>query len=199
MKDINRLVRSGLVLSLLLAGLAGCALEAPLPSTGYLPANAFAGHVIGEDPAMAAMSEATWDFAHPRAMQGRPSEMALAVASLDALAGQFSTGGRWIGMNWLAKQQMLQAREAVRAVLGIKPGTPSQTVIDSMVTISHALQHGDRKAALAAAGAPEFTFSPTRVLDILAHFPPVPIANQATMAANRDFFPGGSGMPPFNR
>lgn len=191
-------VRTVLLLCPLLIGLAGCALERKPPTTGYLPANAFAGRVIGEDPAIAATSEATWDFAHPHAMQGQASEMALAVASLDAMAGQFSTSGRWLGMNSLTKQQMLQARQAVRAVLGIKQDAPSQTVVDSMVTIAHALRHGDRKAALAAARGREFTDSPARTLSILAHFPPVPIANQATAAASRDLFPGG-GMPPFTQ
>lgn len=190
-----QLFRSVLMMTVLAAGLAGCGLERPLPSTGYLPANAFSGRVIGEDPAIAATNEATWAFGHPRAMQGRPSEMALAVASLDAMAGQFSTNGRWLSMNSLAKLEMLEARRAVRQVLGIVPGTPSQTVIDSMVTISLALQHGDHKTALAAARGAEFIYPPKRTLEILAHFPPVPIANRATNFASRYLYPGdGPGL-----
>lgn len=194
-----KLVCSLMFLSTLIAGLTGCALVTPPPSTGYLPSDAFAGRIIGEDPAIAATNEATWAFAHPRAMQGRPSEMALAVASLDAMAGQFTTRGRWLDMNPLAKREMLQAREAVRAVLGIRQDTPSQTLINSMVTISHALQHGNRKAALVAAKGPEFTYPPERTLAILDHFPPVPIANQATAFASRYLYPGGGGFGPFSR
>lgn len=191
--------RSGILIAVLAAGLAGCAMEAPLPSTGYLPADAFAGQVRGDqDTAFIATNEATYAFSHPGRMQGRPSEMALAVASLDAIAGQYSTNGRWLGMNSLTKLEMLDARRAVRQVLGIAPGTPSQTVINSMMTISFALRHGDRKAALAAAHAPEFTYPPERTLDILAHFPPVPVANRATRSASRYLFPGG-GPGPFMR
>ncbi|MFT2094601.1 hypothetical protein ACMS1Z_07910 [Acidiphilium multivorum] len=190
---MHQAIRSSLFIGLVSLGLSGCALETPPPSTGYLPANAFDGRVIGEDPAIAATNEARWSFTHPKAMQGRPAEMALAVASLDAMAGQFATGGRWVSMNSLAKLQMLRARRAVRAVLGIRPGTPSQTVINSMVTISLALRHGNRPAALAAAKGAEFTLPPPRTLSILAHFPPVPIAAEATIFASRYLFPGGGG------
>ena len=195
---MRQVIRSTIFITLISLGLAGCALEAPPPSTGYLPANAFDGRVIGEDPAIAATNEAQWSFTHPAAMQGRPAEMALAVASLDAMAGQFATGGRWISMNGLAKLQMLRARQAVRAVLGIRPNAPSQTVINSMVTISLALRHGDRPAALAAAKGAEFTLPPPRTLSILAHFPPVTIAAEATTFASRYLFPGG-GSPFFSR
>ncbi|WP_174502635.1 hypothetical protein [Acidiphilium sp. C61] len=187
--------RSALALALLGLSLAGCALVTPPPSTGYLPANAFDGRVTGEDPAIAATNEARWAFSHPAAMQGRPAEMALAAASLDAMAGQFSTVGRWLGMNNLTKLQMLHARKVVRAELGIRPDTPSQTVIDALVTISLDLRHGDRKAALAAANGSEFTLPPRRTLAILAHFPATPVAERATAAASRDLYPGGS--PPF--
>lgn len=186
------LFRFGFLIAVLAAFLGGCALETPPPSTGYLPADAFAGRVIGDqDTAFIATNEAAYAFGHPGAMQGRASEMALAVASLDAIAGQFTTDGRWLDMNPLAKIDMLDARRAVRRVLGIAPGTASQTVIDSMITISQALRHRDRKAALAAARGPEFTYPPERTLEILGHFPPVPVANQATSFARRYLLPGG--------
>ncbi len=191
----HRMFRSALALVVIGLFLAGCAMVTPPPSTGYLPANAFDGRVIGEDPAIAATNEARWAFSHPAAMRGRPAEMALAAASLDAMAGQFSTVGRWLGMNSLTKLEMLRARKVVRAELGIRPGAASQTVIDALVTISLDLRHGDRTAALAAAGGPAFTLPPRRTLAILAHFPATPIAERATAAASRDLYPGGS--PPF--
>lgn len=190
--------RLALFVPLLALGLGGCGLETPSPSTGFLPANAFAGSVIGEDPAIAATNEATYAFAHIGAMQGKPAEMALAVASLDAMAGQFATGGRWLGMNDLAKLDMLRARSQVRRVLGIAPGTSSQIVIDAMVTVSHALKRGDRAAARAALRAPGFTFKPRHTLHSLAHFPRVPSANYATAFASRYLYPGGGGSPFFN-
>lgn len=171
---------------------AGCALESPIPSTGYLPKDTFE-NVIGQDPAITATQTATFAFAHPAAMQGRPAEMALAVASLDAMAGQFSTVGRWSSMSPLAQMEMLQARTQVRAILGIAPDVPSQTVIDALVGAAHALDRGNRAGAERALTEPGFSMPPQRMLALLGHFPAVPIANQATMLASRYLYPGGGG------
>lgn len=191
----HRLALRAVALTLML-GLAGCALEAPGPSVGYMPLNSFAHSVVGEDPAIAAIDDATFAFAHPQAMQGHPARMALAVASLDAMAGQFATGGRWLGMNSLAKQQMLQARLAVRARLGIPADAPSQAVVDDLVGASQALDRGDQAGAVQALTSPDFTRGPRRTLALLAHFPPMPIANHATMFASNYLFPGGSALGP---
>ena len=180
----------------LVLGLAGCALEAPGPSVGTMPVNSFAHSAVGEDPAIAAIDDATFAFAHPQAMQGHPARMALAVASLDAMAGQFATGGRWLSMNSLAKQQMLQARLAVRARLGIPADAPSQDVVDDLVGASQALDRGDQAGAVQALTSPYFTRGPRRTLALLAHFPPMPIANHATMFASNYLFPGGSALGP---
>lgn len=185
------------IVALPLLALAGCALT-PAPSTGYLPADTFGNRIIGEDPAIAATDAATYAFAHPGAMRGRPAKMALAVASLDAMAGQFATGGRWLGMNSLAQQQMLAARSRVRRILGIVPGTPSQTVIDAMVGAAHQLRRGNRPGALDALASPGFSLPPTQTLAILTDFPPVSLANHATMFASQYLYPGGGGLSPFN-
>ncbi len=187
------LIAAGFAVAL---GLSGCALEQPGPSVGYMPTNSFSHTAIGEDPAIAAIDDATSAFAHPRAMQGHPARMALAVASLDAMAGQFATGGRWLSMNSLAKQQMLEARSAVRRQLGIVPGTPSQTVVDDLVGASQALGRGDQAGAVQALTSPAFTLGPARTLALLAQFPAMPIANHATMFASRYLFPGGSAFGP---
>jgi hypothetical protein len=180
-----------LPLLLICASLAGCGLETPPPSTGTMPPNAFGNAIIGEDPAMAAANDATWVFAHPARVQGKPAEMALAAASLDAMAGQFSTSPRWARMDTLVKLQMLQARSKVRRILGVRPGAPSQAVIDALVAASHALHRNDEPAALAALSAPVFTLPPARTLAILAHFPYVPLANHATAFASQYLYPGG--------
>jgi hypothetical protein len=173
--------------------LSGCALEGPQPSTGFMPLNAFGQSVIGQDPTIATFNQALFAFTHPKMMRNRPAEMALAVASLDAMAGQFSTGGRWMTFDPIAKIQMLQARTRVRAILGIPDTAPSQAVINQLVTVSHALDAGDQAAALAALSGGVFTRPAAQTLALLTHFPYVPIANHAVMSANADLFPGGGG------
>lgn len=176
------------VVPLVCLALGGCLHVAPAPSTGYLPADAFSTIAPGQDPAMAAVQEALVAFAYPARMQGRPAEMALAIASLDAMAGQFSTSGRWIGMDAITQQEMLDARAEVRGILGVPETAPSQSVIDQLVAASRALDEGDQKAALAALSGPDFTKTPEETLAILTHFPRAPTANIATMDANANFF-----------
>jgi hypothetical protein len=177
-----------LVLSL---ALAACAASPPV-STGYLPANSFGNSVQGQDPTVAATNDATVAFAYPRQMWGRPADMALAIASLDALAGQFSTGGRFF-TDADAQMQLLTARERVRAILGVPQTAASQSVIDHLVAASHALQRGDQPAALIALTGPDFTLSPTQTLAILTHFPYVPAADSAMFAAGQAEFPQDGG------
>jgi hypothetical protein len=173
--------------------LSGCALEGPPPSTGFMPVDAFGNSVVGQDLTMATFNQALFAFAHTKMMQNRPAEMALAVASLDAMAGQFSTGGRWMAMDPIAKMQMLQARERVRAIMGISETAPSQAVIDQLVRASEALDADDQAGALAALSGGVFTVPATQTLALLTHFPYVPIANRATTTANQDFLaPGGN-------
>jgi hypothetical protein len=178
-------------LTFLTIGLAGCAQEAPPPSTGFMPPDAFGYSVIGEDPAMATFGAALDAFIHPGMMQNRPAQMALGVASLDAMAGQFSTNGRWMTMDPIAKAQMLQARDRVREILGIPETAPSQAVINQLVTASKALNAGDQPAAMAALTGGVFTRPAAQNLALLTHFPYVPIADQATMNANQDLLPMG--------
>lgn len=184
-----------LLLSLSFLTLAGCAHVAPAPSTGYLPEDAFGNSVVGQDLDLAAVNDAMIAFAYPGIMQGQPARMALAIASLDAMAGQFSTRGRWIALDAITKQEMLDARTEVRGILGVPEDAPSQSVIDQLVAASHALDRGDQTAALAALSGPDFTKTPEQTLAILTHFPRVPTANRATMDANMNFFPGGGDGP----
>ena len=195
LRAANLLAANLLAANLLAAclGLAACALETPPPSTGYLPPDAFGDTVIGEDPAIAATNEATNAFARPASLQGHPAEAALAIACLDAMAGQFSTSGRWLAMDISAKQQMLEARDQVRAVLGVPTAADSQSVIDQLITASHALSRGDQPAALAALSGPDFTKPPAATLLVLTHFPRVPVANVATINASQYLFPQDGG------
>ena len=178
-------------LTFLTIALAGCAYETPPASTGMMPPDAFGYAVMGEDPAMATFGLALDAFIHPGMMQNRPAQMALAVASLDAMAGQFSTDGRWMAMDPIAKMQMLQARDRVREILGIPQTAPSQAVINQLVTVSWALDAGDQPAAMATLSGGVFTRPAAQNLALLTHFPYVPIADQAMMNANWDLLPMG--------
>lgn len=188
-------MRHWLMITGLCLSVAGCALETSLPSTGYLPRDTF-NNVIFQDPSITATQTAAWAFAHPAAMQGQPAQMAIAIASLDAMAGQFSTRGRWSDMNSMAKLEMLRARTRVRAILGISPDLPSQTVIDALVGAAHALDRGDRAGAEQALTGPGFTMPAEQMIALLGHFPRVPIANWATMFASQYLFPGGGMLVP---
>ncbi|MDR3521231.1 MAG: hypothetical protein P4L54_06400 [Acidocella sp.] len=177
------------------AGVQGFNSDLPAREVGSLPTDAFGDAVVGEDPAIAAMNAATYAFAHPGAMQGQPADMALAIASLEAMAGQFATGGRWSDMNNLAKVQMLDARAKVRVVLGVTPDADCQDVIDGLVGAAQAIKRGDANGARLAVAGAEFTKGPDATLQLLAHFPAVPAANVATQMASPYLYPmGGDGF-----
>ena len=91
--------------------------------------------------------------------------------------------------------QLLQARDEVRAILGVPEDTQSQSLIDHLVAASHALDADDTQAALAALSGPDFSTPPEQVLAKLGHFPYVPAADSALMAASDAEFPqDGSGL-----
>ena len=165
--------------------------ESSLISVGYLPVNQFENLVYDDNPDLFCYNENPWTiglylatrtFGHPSEMKGNPVQMALAIAALDALAGQLYTGvlNRY-SIHAFSAMEMLQARERVRSVLGIAATTPSQSVIDHLLLVAEALQNGDQTAALQALRAPEFTNSPEQTLGILSNFPFIRIANDATM------------------
>ncbi len=144
---------------LLLSGCTGAvAFNSNLPDSeiGAMPPDAFGAAVVGEDPDIAAANAAEEAFAYPGEMQGRPAEMALAIASLDAMAGQFATGGRWLMMSDSAKLEMLGARGEVRAILGVPANADSQDVIDALVGAAQAIKRGDQNGAILALSGPEF-------------------------------------------
>lgn len=190
-------MRRTFLLPLFALGFAGLAHAAPAPSMGYLPADAFGSSVIQQDPASAATLTAMDAFSYPGTLQGQPAKMALGIASLDAMAGQFWSEGRWVRMNMHAKQEMLDARSQVRGILGVPQDVPSQSVIDHLVDASHALDRGDQSAALAALSGPDFTMTPAQTLAVLTNFPNVPAANYATLDASHAFYPSvGNGFGP---
>jgi hypothetical protein len=126
---------------------------------------------------------ANWAFSSPARTRNDPASAARAVAALDYAAGAINTSPRLMFMSPVINNEMLDARQAVRHVLGIPPNAPSQAVVNSMVTVSLALGNGDRTQALAALSAPIFTLGPERTLAVLTNMPPVRQANIATSQA----------------
>ena len=85
---------------------------------------------------------------------------ARAVAAVDYAGGILNTSPAWQDVSPLSNEEMLQARLAVREVLGIPPTVPSQAVVNRMIGVSLALSNGDRAAALNYLSAPFFTLGP---------------------------------------
>jgi hypothetical protein len=161
---------------LLLVAAAGCTASAPRPDTASIPpwaAPFWQGDII-------AILHAEWAWADPSRTHGLPAQGALAVAEIDYLAGDLSTSPRWVGLSPLATMRMVQARAAVRQVVGIAPDASSQAVVDALLATKAALDAGNRPAALAALSGPIFGFGPERTLAVLGALPYVQTANIAT-------------------
>lgn len=186
--------RVALLAALLL--LAGCAYEAKPVDWGYWPANGWGNQVIFEDPDWGAVNWANYVFTYPARVRGNAVAGARAVASLDYIAGEWYESPRWDFVDALTKIELLQARTAVRAALGIRPDAPSQRVIDELTTAANRLEStsGDATAAL----SPAVFFAPSdEVMQRLANLPYIPIAADATRRAERALGRPGGNHPSF--
>ena len=163
--------------SLILAGLLMLASCSPPVDTAVMPP------VTGLVDPNNAIFYANWAFASPARTRNDPVSAARAVAALDYAAGAINTNPRLMFMSLVINAEMLDARQAVRRVLGIPPTTPSQAVVNSMVAVSLALSSGNRTEALAALNAPIFTLGPEQTLAVLTNMPLVRQANIATSQA----------------
>jgi hypothetical protein len=175
---------------LLLAALAGCGAVTPPPDTARVPPNSFG---LNANPDIGALNQASWAFASAARTRGRPIEAARGVAALDYMAGELWLNPRFAFVSPIPKERMLQARVAVRQVLGIAPNTPSQVVVDGMLEAANALAAGDPAGAERALPPP--VFSPD-ILQRLNDMPYVQIANVATTLAQNEVVSGrgGGGM-----
>jgi hypothetical protein len=167
------MLKCGIILAGLLI-LAGCT---PPADTAVMPP---ASGLV--DP-VNAIQYANWAFSSPARTRGDPANAARAVAALDYAAGAMNTSPTLMFMSPVINNEMLDARQAVRSVLGISPNATSQEVVNSMVTVSGALGSGNQTAALAALNAPIFTLGPEPTLAVLTNMPPVRQANIATAHA----------------
>jgi hypothetical protein len=132
-----------------------------------------------------AIQYANWAVSSPARTRNDPASAARAVAALDYAAGAINTSPTLQFVPLVIDSQMLDARVAVRRVLGIPPTTPSQAVVNGMVAASLALGSGDPTQALAALDTPIFTLGPEQTLAVLTNMPLVRQANIATSQAER--------------
>lgn len=178
---------SRIVVMVLCASLAACAAATPPPDTAQLPFAAFG--TLDND--VGAANIASSAFASPARTANDPVDGARACAAIDYLAGQLSSSPRWLDLSPLTKQEMLQARVDVRAVLGVAPGVPSQMVVGALLQFAAAWQVGNRQAALQFLNPPAFLHGPQQTLQILSHLPDIPTANRASIDAANQMLPGG--------
>ena len=184
--------RTAVLLSTLLVPAACATTQSVLPDYGRLTAAQLGS---GSDPDVTAANLAAWAFADANRTYGRPVEAARAVASLDYIAGQVYAGARWSVLSAPTQEQLLQARQDARAMLGIPPGTPSQAVIDHLTAAGNALAGDNRASALAALSGPTFTTPPEEVLARLSNLPFLSTANIATANAANELLNGDMDAP----
>ena len=182
------------LIALLLSACAG--LQPFVPDTARLRPDTFGFGALDAD--VYAVQQAQWAFADPGRTQGRPLEAARASAAMDYIAGRLNTSPRWANISAITKMQLLEGREEVRRALGIRPGVPSQAVVDTLAGISNAFIAGDQAAAYNLANAPIFEAPGEPVMARLSNMPYLQMANVSTMrAANELFRPSGGGIRPF--
>jgi hypothetical protein len=179
-----------IVLAAAVAGVSACADIAPPPSTAVMPPGALG---TNGDIDVWALNIAAFEFA--RAIKDNPGRAANAIAALDYLGGELSTNPRWTAMPALTRLQMLEARETLRAYVGISQTASSQDVVDTMLGLAHAYQRGDEAAVQRLLANAIFIVPPAEVQAHLGDIPLMPAINNVTMRADgvmSDFnMPGG--------
>lgn len=164
----------------LCVAITGCGLQAPLPDTASAPPGAFGSN---GDSDIAAVNLASWAFYSARNLHNRPIEAARAVAAVDYLAGDLSSSGRWYTLSPIVQTEMLQARQQVRATVGIAPDARSQVVVDGLASYAAALAANDGQAATRYLVGPAFTLGPQLTEAKLQDMPFLSQTNIATQRA----------------
>jgi hypothetical protein len=135
------------------------------------------------DADLQALAIADTAFADSARTYGQPAAAARAAAAVEYLAGALNTQPRWAGLDGQVKADMLAARAAVRASIGVASDAPSQSVLDALVAAGSALADDDTPAAERALRGPAFTLPPDQVLQRLQDLPYLRSANVATHEA----------------
>lgn len=166
---------------------AACGLVQPPPSTAQLP-QFFYGNF---DNDIGAINQSAYLLGSPARTRNDPIAGLQAAIAVEYLGGALNSSPRWFEMSPLTKMNMLQAREEFRQVLGIRPDTPSQFVVNAEIWAMWALMHGDTAGAAHALSGPMFTQPPQHTLVVLTNLPFLPAARAATASAQMEEFRNG--------
>jgi hypothetical protein len=112
-----------------------------------------------------------------------PARLALALASVDYLAGEYASGGRWGMLDAMVQVKMQQGADEIRRTLAVAPGAKSQQVVDSLLAFSHA---AGPEAQLAALSNPIYTLGAQATLNRLKALPPLPQTASALVYASNN-------------
>lgn len=172
------------------APLAGLALAALLPLVACAPAGPYAqlptDAVTGAgDPTRVAIIGSAYAFGAPSSIAGRPAAAARAAAQVEYLATEIPSGPRFFEFSPLVGQELVAARDELRAALGISPAAPPQAVVDGLYAASRALRAENGPAAAAALTAPAFPDGRV-TLARLGSLPPLPRTRIATSLTNNE-------------
>ena len=178
------MMRTGVVLAALLP--AACAPGQPFVADTARLRPGQLGLSFNQD--VGAVNQASWAFADPARTRGRPIEAARAAGSMDYIAGQLNTSPRWARISALTQMQLLQGRQEVRQVLGVRPGVPSQAVVDSLSRAGNALAEGREDLAISALSEPIYQEPGQIVLARLNNLPYLQMANVSTQRAALELF-----------
>lgn len=182
-------MRALISVSLLAFSLAACATLPGTRRTTYLPPGVYG---VYEDNDIGAINQSSWAFASAANTRGDPVDAAKAIVALEYLPGELKENPRWISINSSIPLRMEQARDQLQEILGIRPGTPPQLVINTLLALSLDLESGNQPAAMKVLTSPIFTLPPQQTLQVLSNLPYVQQANLATArAAEQSFPPGG--------
>lgn len=170
-------------LPILFAGLAlaACAAQPPTP-TATLPRDAFDG--IG-DPARSAVFETAYAFRGNTAVAGDPARFARVTAEVEYLAVEMPYASRWVQFSPIVGQELVAARDELRAALGIWPEAPPQVVVELLFAAARALAAGNDAAAQRALLPPIFPDA-AATLATLRQPPALPRTGTATALANAE-------------
>jgi hypothetical protein len=174
----------------LLGLLVGCGgVDSAQIDTAVMPAN-----VLGTngDVDVRSLDVAATVFGGP--IRNNPAEAADAIAALDYMGGRLSTAPRWVSVDPLVQDELLQARVIMRRYAGISQSAPSQSVVDTMLALGAAYRADDRAEEQTLLRHPIFTSPPEVTSTRLANVPLIAPVNVATNHA--DQFPSFSTPNP---
>jgi hypothetical protein len=164
--------------------LVACAQQPPVDSAA-LP------HYVSGAPAVTEtflLELASNTLIDPARVRDSPADEMRSLAGVDYFAGALQWNAAWPNISTLTKTLMLQGRAEVRQVLGIRPETRSQEVVDRLFAAADAVAKNDTAAVRQALTSPNFTLGPDGTLARLLDMPYLPKANWAIQQADQEAF-----------